>query len=248
MSQNHYATLGVGSDASPEQLRAQRRRLEVAYHPDKFARDAEGQQSADAAFKRAKEAYEVLGDEATRAIYDRFGDDGVEEARQMGLIGERGDRQLSTHVQQVARTPEEKAQLYAEQRSLRQEKELEAELGLNSGINLRINAAQLFAKQHPGVDWEEDLVDRVSSVEINSLDMSSNMYTKVDERDSTYIGGFTGMRANGTGMGSVMAVWMRKWSKYRSSDVTLVCGDQQRLTGASSTSDTAANAACHPAY
>ena len=48
-SQNHYATLGVGSDASAEELRAQRRRLELAYHPDKFARDAEGQHSADAA-------------------------------------------------------------------------------------------------------------------------------------------------------------------------------------------------------
>lgn len=46
----------------------------------------------------------------------------------MGLIGGwdgNGDRQLSTHVQQVARTPEEKAQHYAEQRSLRQEKGLE---------------------------------------------------------------------------------------------------------------------------
>lgn len=115
-------------------------------------------------------------------------------------------------------------------RILRTDGWLSQELGLNSGINLRINAAELFAKPHAGVEWEDDLAERLASVEINSLDMSSNMYTKIDERDSTYIGGFTGMRANGTGMGSVMAVWMRKWSKYRSSDVTLVCGDQYRFT------------------
>ena len=141
-----------------------------------------------------------------------------------------GGSELSTDVQMVARTPDEMVKQYAKQRALRREKELEHQLGLNGNMNVRINCAQMLARRRSGVSAAADLAERVGSFEVSSLDISSNMHTQINKRDSAYVGGFSGMRANGTGSGSIMGVWIRKWSPYRSSDVTLMCGDAPRIT------------------
>lgn len=65
---DYYEVLGVGKDASPEDIKKAYRKLARQYHPDvNKAPDAE------AKFKEAKEAYDVLSDEQKRAQYDRFG-------------------------------------------------------------------------------------------------------------------------------------------------------------------------------
>lgn len=115
---DHYSVLGVSSDASPDDVAAQARRVRTEFHPDKFSRDAAAQQSAEAAFKRASDAFEVLGDSASRAIYDRFGHEGVQEARQLGLVGS------STALSTSLRSPAETVEKYALNRRLRKEKEL----------------------------------------------------------------------------------------------------------------------------
>jgi DnaJ-class molecular chaperone len=113
---DHYSVLGVSSDASSDDVAAQARRVRTEFHPDKFSRDAAAQRSAEAAFKRASDAFEVLGDSASRAIYDRFGHEGVQEARQLGLVGS------STAL--ALRSPAETVEKYALDRRLRKEKEL----------------------------------------------------------------------------------------------------------------------------
>lgn len=62
----HYATLGVGQDATQDDIKKAFRALAVKYHPDKNPGDAE----AEATFKRASEAYHVLSDPDARAAYD----------------------------------------------------------------------------------------------------------------------------------------------------------------------------------
>lgn len=136
---DYYSVLGVSSDATVDDVVAQARRLRTELHPDKFSRDVAAQQSAEAAFKRASDAYEVLGDSASRAIYDRFGHDGVQEARQLGLVGK------GTALTTSLRTPAETVEKYALNRRLRKERELASDLGIGGNMNLRLDAARLFA-------------------------------------------------------------------------------------------------------
>jgi len=64
-----YEVLGVDRDASQSDIKRAYRRLAVKYHPDKNPDDP----GAEERFKRVGEAYEILGDEAKRSRYDRFG-------------------------------------------------------------------------------------------------------------------------------------------------------------------------------
>jgi DnaJ-class molecular chaperone len=68
MSGDHYTTLGVSPTASHSEIRAAYLRVMRATHPDHAHNDPI---AADRA-RRANAAYEVLGDAATRAAYDRL--------------------------------------------------------------------------------------------------------------------------------------------------------------------------------
>lgn len=70
---DYYDVLGVAKDATAQDIKKAYRRLAMKYHPDRNPGDAE----AEASFKQAKEAYEVLSDEDKRAAYDRYGHAGV---------------------------------------------------------------------------------------------------------------------------------------------------------------------------
>lgn len=64
-----YEILGVSKNASEDELKKAYRRLAMKYHPDRNPDDKE----AEAKFKEAKEAYEILTDAQKRAAYDQFG-------------------------------------------------------------------------------------------------------------------------------------------------------------------------------
>ncbi len=66
---DYYATLGVGRNAKPEEVRKAYRRLARKYHPDVNP----GNKSAEEKFKQISEAYEVLGDVKKRRVYDQYG-------------------------------------------------------------------------------------------------------------------------------------------------------------------------------
>jgi curved DNA-binding protein len=65
---DYYQALGVGRDASAEDIRRAYRALARRYHPD-----VNKEPGAEDRFKEISEAYEVLRDEEKRARYDRLG-------------------------------------------------------------------------------------------------------------------------------------------------------------------------------
>lgn len=70
---DYYEVLGVSRNASKEEIRKAYRKLAMQFHPDRNPDD----QTAEAKFKEAAEAYEVLTNEEKKARYDRFGHEGV---------------------------------------------------------------------------------------------------------------------------------------------------------------------------
>ena len=72
-ARDYYEILGVERDAAPEAIKKAYRKRAMALHPDRNPGDAE----AEAQFKEAAEAYEVLSNPEKRARYDRFGHQGL---------------------------------------------------------------------------------------------------------------------------------------------------------------------------
>jgi len=75
---DYYEVLGVGKNASADDIKRAYRRMAMKYHPDKNP----GDKQAEVKFKQCAEAYEVLSDPEKRQRYDQFGHEGL---RGMGM-------------------------------------------------------------------------------------------------------------------------------------------------------------------
>lgn len=63
---DYYKILGVNKNASEDEIKKAYRKIAIKYHPDRN----QGDKSAEAKFKEAAEAYEVLGNAEKRKEYD----------------------------------------------------------------------------------------------------------------------------------------------------------------------------------
>lgn len=70
---DYYDVLGVGQDASEEEIKKAYRKKAMKYHPDRS-----DEPDAEERFKEISEAYAVLSDPEKRRAYDQYGHAGVE--------------------------------------------------------------------------------------------------------------------------------------------------------------------------
>src|SRR5947208_549300 len=73
MKRDPYEVLGVARDADETQIKKAFRKLARELHPDVNRHDPDAEEK----FKEAAEAYEILSDGERRAVYDRYGHDGL---------------------------------------------------------------------------------------------------------------------------------------------------------------------------
>jgi molecular chaperone DnaJ len=73
---DYYEVLGVSRNASKDEISASYRKLAMKYHPDRNPGDNEAIEK----FKLCASAYEVLGNEDKRSIYDQYGHAGLSSA------------------------------------------------------------------------------------------------------------------------------------------------------------------------
>src|SRR5262245_34872492 len=66
---DYYEVLGVARDASADAIKKAYRALARKHHPDVNP----GDKKAEAHFKEAQQAYDILSDPEKRSLYDRFG-------------------------------------------------------------------------------------------------------------------------------------------------------------------------------
>jgi len=83
MKKDFYEILGLQKNATQAEIKKAYRKKAIEFHPDKNPDDA----SAEAKFKEAAEAYEVLSDENKKARYDQFGHQAFEGGQGGGYGG-----------------------------------------------------------------------------------------------------------------------------------------------------------------
>ncbi|MFT5601412.1 MAG: molecular chaperone DnaJ [Flavobacteriales bacterium] len=71
---DYYEILGISKGANEAEVKKAYRKMAVKYHPDKNPDDSD----AEAKFKEAAEAYEVLSDGNKKARYDQYGHAGMD--------------------------------------------------------------------------------------------------------------------------------------------------------------------------
>lgn len=85
MGKDYYQILGVDKNATDDDIKKAYRKMALKYHPDKNKSPG-----AEDKFKEVAEAYEVLSHSEKKAMFDKFGEDGLKRGSGTGASGETG--------------------------------------------------------------------------------------------------------------------------------------------------------------
>jgi molecular chaperone DnaJ len=83
MAKDYYEILGVNKNSTQDEIKKAYRKKAMEYHPDRNP----GNKEAEAKFKEAAEAYDILHDNDKRAAYDKYGDAAFSDRAGGGFSG-----------------------------------------------------------------------------------------------------------------------------------------------------------------
>ena len=84
-SDKYYKILGIDKSATDEEIKKAYKKSAVKWHPDKWGNKSDQEKAnAEEKFKEIGKAYEILGDNKKRDIYDKFGEEGLKGHSQSG--------------------------------------------------------------------------------------------------------------------------------------------------------------------
>ncbi|KAM3878202.1 dnaJ homolog subfamily C member 11 [Diretmus argenteus] len=206
-NQDYYSLLNVRREASQEELKASYRRLCMLYHPDKH-RDPELKGQAEQLFNQVHQAYEVLSDPQSRAIYDIFGKKGLEVE--------------GWEVVERKRTPAEIREEYERLQREREERRLQQRTNPKGTISVGVDATELF--DHYEEDFEEMPGGGFPHIEINKMHISQSIEAPLTNTDTAVLSGSLSTH-NGNGGGNINMTVRRVMSAKGWGEVEFGAGD-----------------------
>ncbi|XP_036956329.1 dnaJ homolog subfamily C member 11-like [Acanthopagrus latus] len=206
-NQDYYSLLNVRKEATLEELKASYRRLCMLYHPDKH-RDPELKSQAEQLFNQVHQAYEVLSDEHSRAIYDIFGKKGLEVE--------------GWEVVERKRTPAEIREEYERLQREREERRLQQRTNPKGTISVGVDATDLFDRYDE--DFEEMPGGGFPHIEINKMHISQSIEAPLTNSDTAVLSGSLSTH-NGNGGGNINMTVRRVTSAKGWGEVELGAGD-----------------------
>ncbi|XP_068576618.1 dnaJ homolog subfamily C member 11 [Cebidichthys violaceus] len=206
-NQDFYSLLNVRKEATLEELKASYRRLCMLYHPDKH-RDPELKSQAEQLFNQVHQAYEVLSDAHSRAIYDIFGKKGLEVE--------------GWEVVERKRTPAEIREEYERLQREREERRLQQRTNPKGTISVGVDATDLFDRYDE--DFEEVPGGGFPHIEINKMHISQSIEAPLTNSDTAVLSGSLSTH-NGNGGGNINMTVQRVTSAKGWGEVELGAGD-----------------------
>ncbi|KAM4612601.1 dnaJ homolog subfamily C member 11-like [Polymixia lowei] len=206
-NEDYYSLLNVRKEATQEELKASYRRLCMLYHPDKH-RDPELKRQAEQLFNQVHQAYEVLSDPQSRAIYDIFGKKGLEVE--------------GWEVVERKRTPAEIREEYERLQREREDRRLQQRTNPKGTISVGVDATDLFDRYDE--DFEEMPGGGFPHIEINKMHISQSIEAPLTNKDTAVLSGSLSTH-NGNGGGNINMTVRRVMSAKGWGEVELGAGD-----------------------
>uniref|UniRef100_F7G1H6 DnaJ homolog subfamily C member 11 n=1 Tax=Callithrix jacchus TaxID=9483 RepID=F7G1H6_CALJA len=208
-NEDYYSLLNVRREASSEELKAAYRRLCMLYHPDKH-RDPELKSQAEQLFNLVHQAYEVLSDPQTRAIYD--------------IYGKRGLEMEGWEVVERRRTPAEIREEFERLQREREERRLQQRTNPKGTISVGVDATDLFDRYDE--EYEDVSGSGFPQIEINKMHISQSIEAPLTATDTAILSGSLSTQ-NGNGGGSVNFALRRVTSAKGWGELEFGAGDLQ---------------------
>ncbi|KAM5247006.1 dnaJ homolog subfamily C member 11 [Ctenodactylus gundi] len=208
-NEDYYSLLNVRREASSEELKAAYRRLCMLYHPDKH-RDPELKSQAERLFNLVHQAYEVLSDPQTRAIYD--------------IYGKRGLEMEGWEVVERRRTPAEIREEFERLQSEREERRLQQRTNPKGTISVGVDATDLFDRYDE--EYEDVSGSSFPQIEINKMHISQSIEAPLTATDTAILSGSLSTQ-NGNGGGSINFALRRVTSAKGWGELEFGAGDLQ---------------------
>ncbi|XP_055980936.1 dnaJ homolog subfamily C member 11 [Sorex fumeus] len=208
-NEDYYSLLNVRREATSEELKAAYRRLCMLYHPDKH-RDPELKSQAERLFTAVHQAYEVLSDPQTRAIYD--------------IYGKRGLEMEGWEVVERRRTPAEIREEFERLQREREERRLQQRTNPKGTISVGVDATDLFDRYEE--EYEDVSGSGLPQIEINKMHISQSIEAPLTATDTAILSGSLSTQ-NGNGGGSINLAIRRVTSAKGWGELEFGAGDLQ---------------------